>query len=100
MGEQVLVDADGVRFYAQVASAGGAQPVGLNDVVSFEGVRETVTAIASQLSRAWEAVKPQEASVEFDLALTVKAGKLTGLLVDGSGSAALKVKLVWKDGED
>jgi hypothetical protein len=100
MTEIVLVDAGGVEFYAQVAGSGGPQTVGLEQVLSFDGVRETVTAIATQLSKAWEVVKPQEASVEFDLSLTAKAGKLTGLLVDGSGSAALKVKLTWRDGQE
>jgi hypothetical protein len=96
MVRSVAVDAEGVEFYVQVAESGGPQTVGLDDLVSFDGVRDTVSAIARQLTQAWEAVKPQEASVEFDLALTVKSGKLTGLLVDGSGSAALKVKLVWR----
>ena len=47
MGEIVLVDAGGVEFYAQVAGPGGPQTVGLEDVLSFDGVRETVTAIAT-----------------------------------------------------
>ncbi len=97
MGRAVAVDAEGVRFYAEVVESGGPQPVALDDVISFEGVRDTVSAIARQLTKAWEEAKPQEATVEFDLGLTVKSGKLTGLLVDGSGSAALKVKLVWRD---
>jgi hypothetical protein len=53
-------------------------------------------AIATDLAAAWERVKPSEASVEFSLALTVKSGKLTGLLVEGGGEAALKVTLTWK----
>jgi hypothetical protein len=96
MGQAIAVDAGGFTFYADVAQAGGAQPVGLDDVLSFDGVRDTVAAIATQLTQVWERVKPAEASVEFGLALTAKPGRLTGLLVDGSGSASLKVKLTWR----
>lgn len=97
MGHPVLVRADGVEFYAEVADAGGPQPVGLDQVLSFEGVRETVTAVCKELAKAWDAVKPAEASVELALKLVTKAGKLTGMLVEGGGEATLKVTLTWKN---
>jgi Trypsin-co-occurring domain 1 len=96
VGEPVLVRADGVEFFAEVAEREGPQTVGLNDVLSFEGVRETVTAIGKELSKAWDTVKPAEATVELGLKLAVKSGKLTGLLVEGGGEASLKVTLTWK----
>jgi hypothetical protein len=34
--------------------------------------------------------------VEFGLEATVRSGKLTGLLVEGGGAAALKITLTWK----
>ena len=64
--------------------------------MSFEGVRATIEGIATELAVAWEHVKPSEASVEFGLKLTAKAGKLTGLIVEGGGEATLLVKLTWK----
>jgi hypothetical protein len=101
MVRSVPVEVDGFRFYAQVADVGGAQTVSLEDAMSFDAVRDTVSAIADQLTKAWEHSKPEEACVEFDLGLTVKSGKLTGLLLDGSGSATLKVTLTWrKDASD
>jgi hypothetical protein len=96
MGRPVLVRSEGVEFYVEVAEQGGPQPVGLEDVMSFEGVRETVTAIGKELSKAWDAVQPAEASVELGLKLAIKSGKLTGLLVEGGGEASLKVTLTWK----
>jgi hypothetical protein len=98
MGERVLVRADGTEFYAEVADAGGPQTVGLDEVLSFEGVRNTITAIGSDLAKAWETVKPAEARVEFALKLAARSGKLTGLLVEGGGEASLKVTLTWKNG--
>ena len=99
MGQQVLVCADGTEFYAEVALGDGPQPVGLEEAVSFDGVRDTVKAVASQLAGAWEQVKPAEATVEFGLSLVAKPGKLTGLLVDGGGEASLRVTITWRGAE-
>ena len=96
MPDRVLVSADGVEFYAELAESGGPQTVGLDEVLSFDGVRQVVTAICKDLAKAWDAVKPAEATVEFGLNLTAKSGKLTGLLVEGGGEASLKVTLTWK----
>ncbi|MFI6330784.1 CU044_2847 family protein [Micromonospora chersina] len=90
------ISANGVEFFAELAEGGGPQTVTLDQVLSFDGVRDTVEAIAGQLGQVWEKVKPSEATVEFGLALTAKAGKLTGLLVDASGEASLTVTLTWK----
>jgi hypothetical protein len=98
MGSPVLVQAGDAEFYAEVTDAGGPQTVGLDDVLSFEGVRSTVSAICGELVKAWEAVKPTEATVAFALRLTAKSGKLTGMLVEGSGEASLNITLTWKNG--
>jgi hypothetical protein len=74
----------------------GMQPVADGDAFLFDGVRDTVQAIADQLAAVWEKVAPAEATVEFGLGVEAKAGKLTGLLVDGKGNASLNVTLVWR----
>lgn len=91
-----LVRADEVEFFVELADGGGPRTVGVADALSFDGVRDTVEAIAGQLGQVWDRVKPSEASVEFGLSLTAKSGKLTGLLVEAGGSASLKVTLSWK----
>lgn len=96
MGQPVLVRVDDVEFFVQVASGGGPQTVGLDKALSFDGVRDTVQAIASQLAKVWQQVAPSEASVEFGLSVTARTGKLTGLLVEGDGAANLKITLTWK----
>lgn len=97
MGQPVLVRAGDVEFYAEVTETGGPQTVGLDDALSFDGVRSTVRAICSDLVHAWEAVKPTEATAEFALRLTARSGKLTGMLVDAGGEASLRVTLTWRD---
>jgi hypothetical protein len=51
MGQPALVRAEGAEFYVQLADAAGPQAVGLDQVLSFEGVRETVTAIGQELAK-------------------------------------------------
>lgn len=102
MSETVLVDASGTQFLVEVSdverldasSLSAARP--LRDVMSFDGVADTVAAVASSLAAAWESVRPDEATVEFGLKVTAKTGKLTGLLVEGGGDATLKVTMSWK----
>jgi hypothetical protein len=95
----VPVKAGDIEFFVELADGGGPQTVGIERVLSFDGVRDTMEAIAAQLAHVWDEVKPSEASVEFGLSLTAKAGKLTGLLVDADGSASLKVTLRWNTAE-
>jgi hypothetical protein len=73
--------------------------VGYDHVFSFDGVRDTIGVIGTKVAEACRHVAPDEASVEFGISLTARAGKLTGLLVDGDGSASLKVTLTWKNSE-
>ena len=95
MGERVLVTAGEQEFFAEVEDSGGVATIGLEEVLSFDGVVETVEAIAERMAAAWERVKPAEATVAFGLKLTAKSGKLTGLLVEGGGEAALTITLKW-----
>ncbi|HZN72886.1 MAG TPA: CU044_2847 family protein [Micromonosporaceae bacterium] len=100
MAQAVPVSASGVEFYAEVDTPSGPSNVALDRVFSFDGVRETVQAISWELLQAWEAVRPDEASVEFALTLKVTEGRLTGLLVSGGAEGALKVTLSWRRGTD
>ncbi|MCW3840026.1 CU044_2847 family protein [Micromonospora yasonensis] len=92
------VSAGDVEFFVELADEGGPETVGTGRLLSFDGVRDTVQAVAGELAQVWEQVKPAEATVEFGLSLTAKGGPLTGLIVAGDGSATLKITLVWKGG--
>jgi hypothetical protein len=84
------------EFYVEVTDQAGVETVGLDEALSFEGVRDTVSAIAGELKQAFDRARPHEATIEFGLKLSVKSGKLTGLLVEGGGEASLKVTLAWQ----
>jgi hypothetical protein len=98
LGERVPVAVNGVEFYVEVAEQDGVGTVGFDDVLSFDGVRDTVEAIAGQLAGVWDRVKPAEATVAFGK-LVAKSGKLTGLLVEGGGEASLTVTMTWRSAE-
>lgn len=85
-----------VDFFVEVADGGGPRTIGPADALSFDGVRDTVEAIGAELAQVWDRVKPAEARVEFGLSLTARSGKLSGLIVEGGGSASLTVALTWK----
>lgn len=96
MANTELVRIGEVEFLVQIAESGGPQPVRADSVYSFDGVRETIEAVAGQVADVWEKVRPDEASVEFGLSLAARSGRLLGLLVDGGAQAALKVTLTWR----
>jgi len=50
-----------------------------------------VQAIAEPINRA----KPSKATVKFGMELAVESGKLTAMLVKGSGKANLEISLEW-----
>ncbi|HKR51670.1 MAG TPA: CU044_2847 family protein [Pseudonocardiaceae bacterium] len=96
MTERRLVQAGGAEFYVEVSDTAGPTTIRDAGPLSFDGVRATVEGIATELAQVWQQVKPSEASVAFGLKLTVKSGKLTGLLVEGGGEGSLTVTLTWK----
>ncbi len=98
MAETELVRVGDVEFYVEVGDRGPVAVAADRDPFSFDGVREAIEAVAGELSKAWERVRPDEAEVEFAVKVTAKSGKLTALIVEGGGEAALSVKLTWKFG--
>lgn len=71
-------------------------PVGIRDLLSFEGVTQSIEAIADSVTAGLERVQPDRAAVEFGVDVGVEAGGLTALLVKGTGTATLKVTLEWE----
>jgi len=64
VSKNVLLRSGEAESWIRVDDAGRPSPIGLDDALSFEGVRKTVEEVGSQLSAAWDRVEPSEA-VEF-----------------------------------
>lgn len=60
-------------------------------------VADSIEGIAQTIKSALDKVKPSKASVEFNVEFGFEAGQLTAMIVQGSGSANLKVCLEWEE---
>ena len=86
---------ENTELLAEVEQLGGEEDVSLSGL-NIDGAMDAVKGIAAKIHGVLETVSPQEASVEFGIKLAAKSGKLTGLLVEGSGDASFKINLKWK----
>lgn len=78
----------------QATSLGGPERVGI-ELPSFKEVTDAVEGIARSVLVSLEKVKPRKATVEFGLEIGVESGKLTAIIVKGSGTANLKITMEW-----
>jgi hypothetical protein len=96
VAQQVPVRSGEAEFFVEVADGGGPRTVSADAAFSFDGVRHALEEIGSHVARAWRQVSPDEASVEFGLAVTAKSGKLAAVLVEGGADASLTVTMTWR----
>ncbi|HEX2039323.1 MAG TPA: CU044_2847 family protein [Acidimicrobiales bacterium] len=80
---------------AEGGDDGVAEKVGWSDRFDFDGVAGALEGIATAIRSGLERARPSKVTVELGLDVVVKAGKLTGLLVDGEGTGSLLVTLEW-----
>jgi hypothetical protein len=84
-GKTMLVEAVFTSGEAEIADSS----------VSFEGVLDAIEGLSQSIASVLEKVKPRKAMVEFGLQTSLEAGRLTALLVKGTGTASIKVTLEW-----
>lgn len=87
---------DGRTIAVEALNVSPEKPVGIADVLSFDGVERSIEAIAARMTAAFDHVKPDRAAVEFGIDVGVESGALTALVVKGTGTATLKVTLEWQ----
>jgi len=75
---------------------GGAEKTGASvPSFDFKEIGATLEGLAQTLQGALAKAAPDKVKVELGLELTVKSGKLTGLLVEGGGKGSLGITLEW-----
>jgi len=87
---------DGRIVAVEARNVSPEKPVGIADVLSFDGVANSIEAVAMRMTTALEHVRPDRAAVEFGVDVGVESGALVGLVVKGTGNATLKVTLEWE----
>ncbi|CCQ57772.1 MULTISPECIES: CU044_2847 family protein [Crocosphaera] len=92
---KTLKFSNGTEIKVEAIDLGGETRVGVDDILDFDDVTNAIEAIATSITTTLDKVKPKKASVEFGVKVGVESGKLTTLLVKGSGEANLKITLEW-----
>jgi Trypsin-co-occurring domain 1 len=88
---------DGRILYVEARTAGDTETqVSVRDLLSFDGVTDSIEAIAQRVTAALASVKPNKATAEFGLDIGIESSGLTGLLAKGTGTATLKITLEWE----
>lgn len=75
---------------------GNEEYVGIPTLPSFDDITNFIKGVSQAIVGVWEEVKPSKASVEFGVEVGFEAGKVTGLLIQGSGKANLQITLEWE----
>ncbi len=85
---------NGITIQIQAKVLGGDEYVAF-DILPFQSVADAIEGIAESVVASLEKVKPRYASVEFGIEVGIESGKLTALIVQGTGTANLKITLGW-----
>lgn len=85
-----------VTLLVEATALGGEEDVGIGDILDFQEVTDAIEAIANSLTKTFDKVKPKKAGVEFGLEVGIESGKLSAMLVKGSGKANFKITLEYE----
>lgn len=92
---------NGQVIWARVSSDGPTDTAGLHakSVFDTDELLKTISGIAETVHESVAKLRPDAIGVEFGIELTLRAGKLIGVLADISGSTSLKVSMGWGGAE-
>lgn len=93
----IPIELDGAQLLKLQVQNGGddLQSVGALPGVDLDVALHSVAEFARTATKALSRVAPDELEIEFGVGFEAKAGKLTGLIVDGKGECTLTVRLKW-----
>ena len=91
--------------HARVAQTDGQEEIGLpgeakvaSRIPSFETVAQGIEEMSKALVAVFEKVAPDKVSVEFNVGISMDAGKLVALFFDTTATGSMKVSLQWGKG--
>ncbi len=64
-------------------------------IPTIDGLTEAIEGLSGSILDALKRIQPKKATVEFGLEVGLESGKLTALLVKGTGTASINVTLEW-----
>jgi len=88
---------DETVIHIEAESLGGEEYIAAGPLPNFGEISATIEGIAQSVGATLRTIKPHKGTVEFGLQVAIESGRLTTLLVKGSGSASLKITLEWEE---
>ena len=88
---------NGQIIWARITSDGLTDAAGgtLASVLDSGELLKSVAGIAETIHNSVVQLEPDSVGVEFGIELSIRAGKLIGVLADVGGSTSLKISLGW-----
>jgi hypothetical protein len=84
---------DGTTILVEVTQTGREDVA--NEASKFKAVTDALGGIVQAIAEPINRARPTKATVKFGMELAVESGKLTAVLVKGSGKANLEISLEW-----
>ena len=88
----------GQIIWARITSDGPSDAAGgtLASVLDGGELLKSVSSIAETIHDSLVPLMPDSVGVEFGIELSIRAGRLIGVLADVGGSSSLKISLSWE----
>ncbi|SFS82843.1 CU044_2847 family protein [Mucilaginibacter polytrichastri] len=93
---KVRLDDNTECLFEVTATSGRESVSALDEIFDFQQVKQQIQLLSSSLLEMLKSVSPTKASLEFGIELSVESGKLTSLIVKGSGKGNIKITLEWE----
>lgn len=84
---------DGSTLLVEVEQSGEVQVSVSN--FRLDDILDPVQSLSRKMAALAKSISPDEFTAEFGLSFALEAGRLSALLVKGSGEASIKVSLKW-----
>jgi hypothetical protein len=65
------------------------------EIFSFDQIAEVLEGVTEAIKGAIEKVKPKKTAVKFGIEVGIESGKLTAMIVKGSGKGNLEISMEW-----
>jgi hypothetical protein len=85
---------NGAIIHAAILAPNGEQEAS-HRMMDFSEITQALAGIAEDVNRALENAAPAKVTLELGVELAIEAGRLTAMLVSGSGKSTIKLTLEW-----
>ncbi|WP_155297178.1 CU044_2847 family protein [Spirosoma aerolatum] len=88
---------NGTLIYVEVESQNIEENVGLVTDYKFSDITDKIEGIAKAIVGSFEKVRPQKATVEFGINISLEASGITTLIAKGNANSTIRVIFEWNN---